>query len=163
MEWATIIADASFCPDLKVGGYGFWIAGDNGKLAGEGMFKRTVPNNNVAELYALINALHQAVTEGIVPDRSAVLLQSDCMAALDALKGRRTNILDEEIEAVEWFKSFIAKHHIHTRFKHVKGHSSNPGNRYTSNNACDRRARRQMKKARQLHHVKNLRRIVNGS
>lgn len=163
MEWATIIADASFCPEHRVGGYGFWIAGDNGKLAGEGMFKTTLPNNNVAELLALLNALHCAVTKGVIPTFSGVLLQSDCMAALDALQGRRVNMLDDEVQAVKWFGDFCNNHKLTVRFKHVKGHSSNKQNRFLSNNACDRRARRQMKKARHLSHVAKLRRIVNGS
>lgn len=62
----TIIADASWCPDTYLGGYGFWIASERGKMPGEGVFKRKCNNSCEAEAMALVNALHVGIKNNLV-------------------------------------------------------------------------------------------------
>lgn len=150
MLWATIVADASFCPDTRVGGYGFWVATSRGKLGDDGVLKAPI-NNISAEMMALLNAVHFAMQKGLVRQGEGILLQTDCQAAIDAFTNKRTNITDQELELVAWFTAFILDNNLRIRFKHVKGHTNKVQARFRSNNACDRRAKRQMRKARDLY------------
>ena len=149
--WVTIIADASFCPNTFKAGYGFWIASQRGKFGGDGVMKVDPVNNISAEMMALLNGLHVAVKRGLIRTKDSVLLQTDCQPAIDAFKRNRKNISKQEIELVQWFRSFTKEHKLHIKLKHVKGHSSNTATKYVVNNICDQNARRNMRQARNLH------------
>jgi ribonuclease HI len=87
----TIIADASFCPNTNVAGYGYWIATERGKQGGGGEMKGRVEGNIAAEMQAVANALHIALRLTLVQQKDEVLIQTDCMAAIDAFEGKPRN------------------------------------------------------------------------
>lgn len=159
--WVTIIADASYCPDTGVAGYGFWIASQRGKRGGDGVIETAVVNNIAAEIMALLNALHVARKAGLVLESDSVLLQTDCQPAIDALKGARQSITEQEAELVRWFNDFVGEHKLHIRMKHVKGHTDREDARYVVNNICDRKARRNMRQARELFKDQQIREFLN--
>ena len=101
----TIFADASYCNELRVGGYGFWVACERGKKAGGGRLRTNdVSSSTVAEMMALANALHCAIVHGLVLDNDIVLLQTDCMAAIDAFEGRRTRLIQQELQIIAFMR-----------------------------------------------------------
>lgn len=159
--WVTIIADASYCPETDKAGYGFWIASQRGKAGGDGVLESHVGNNIVAEMMALLNALHVAVRRGLVIPKDSVLLQTDCQPAIDAFNGRRSNITEQEKELVSWYKEFVSSNELHMRLKHVKGHTKSDDARFVVNNICDRKARRNMRKARDKHRMAKIREFLN--
>lgn len=159
--WVTIIADASYCPETGKAGYGFWIASQRGKHGGDGILESHVGNNIAAEMMALLNALHVAVRRGLVQQKDSVLLQTDCQPAIDAFKARRVNITAQETELVSWYKEFIASNELHMRLKHVKGHTKNEDARFVVNNICDRKARRNMRLARDKYSMAKIREFLN--
>lgn len=146
----TIIADASWCPQTHVAGYGFWIASDRGKQGGSGAMRNTVVNNNAAEMMALINGLHHACKTGLVQACDAVLLQTDCQAAIHALVNAETrkHISKTELELVAYFKELQDRVGFNVEFRHVKGHTDGKQPRLFINNKCDEFARKAMRKAR---------------
>lgn len=160
--WITIIADASFCPDTKVGGYAFWIASQRGKEGGDGTFAGNVVNHIAAEMQALLNGLHAAVKRGLVRGGDCVLLQTDCQAAIDAFEGKRLNITQEEQGLVSWLERFKEVNDLHIRTKHVKGHTRREDSRYVVNNICDRKARANMRLARGQHYIQEIKESLNG-
>lgn len=144
----TIIADASFCPDTHAAGYGFWIACDRGKRGGSGAVKTRVANNIAAEMIALVNGLYTACRYGLVAKHDEVLLQTDCLAAIDAFAGNRGRISQEEIELVQYLERLKTEQKLTIQFRHVKGHTDGSTPRLYINNMCDELARKSMRRAR---------------
>lgn len=151
MQRATIIADASWCPDTKVAGYGFHISSDHGKRPGQGVFNDPCKGSNHAEAMALINALYVGCRTGLIRPGMDVLLQSDSQAALDALSGKRKIIFGAEKRCRNLLRSVADRLCLEIRFKHVPGHTdpSYSQGRFVANRLCDKRAKEQMRKARQ--------------
>lgn len=146
----TIIADASWCPHESVGGYGFWIASERGKLGGGGELAqgKFVESSHAAEMMALCNALFIALGRDLVQQGDEVLLQTDCMAAIDAFQDRRVYLAAQEHAALKYMKGLQRGHKLILTYRHVKGHTSNPNARSVTNRLCDERAKTSMRVAR---------------
>lgn len=146
---ATIIADASFCPDTNVGGFGYWIASDLGKLGGGGVFKDPVENSISAEMLAVCNALHVAMERDLIEPGWEILFQTDCQAAIDAFYGARHCRIHQEVAAVSYMQRLLLRYDFTFSYRHVKGHTNREEGRYAANRLCDRYAKDSMRVARQ--------------
>lgn len=148
----TIIADASYCPQHKVAGYGYWIVSDRGSSGGGGPLAKGLPvhNSTVSEMMAIANALYVALKEGYATINDHILIQTDCIAAIDAFTFKRTNLNEHESIVVKTLNQYMLQYSLNFRFKHVKGHTNNKQARFVTNNICDERARSEMKKLRKL-------------
>lgn len=128
IDRTTLIADASWCPDTRAGGWAVWVTvnkdGEVFRHNAKGRFKECPASALEAEVWALENGIYVARTKGAGP----ILAQSDCTGALGQLRRRYSDIT----------------------FRHVKGHTKNQDSRSWVNRWCDRHARRQMKAHRQL-------------
>jgi ribonuclease HI len=145
----TLIADASFCSFTGAGGYGWWAASERGKQGGGGAMRDKVCSSSAAEMIAIVNGLHMAIKFGIVHAGDHVLLQTDCMAALDGFQHRRTKQLNKsELAAFKKLYELKKQHRLTYSFRHVKGHSNIKEARYITNNLCDERAKVGMRLAR---------------
>ncbi len=144
----TIIVDASFCNQTGAGGYGFWIASERGKEPGGGPLKGRISNNNAAEMMGVCNALYRSLINELVLPGDQILMQTDCVAAIQGFEGRRNLTDPQEKEALRTFRSLRSKHDLHVYFKHVKGHTRREEARYVTNNLCDQRAKQGMRQAR---------------
>lgn len=146
----TIIADASYCDQYKVGGYGFWIASERGKLPGGGAMRGQVQSSTLAEMMAVVNALHTAIIKMLVRREDEILIQTDCLAAIGMLQTTTLAHIDSEhIKVIRSFDKIVMGHKLKVRFKHVKGHTSIREPRYAANRACDQRARNAMRTERE--------------
>lgn len=145
---ATIIADASWCPDTKAAGYAFWIASDRGKQGGSGAFKERVVTSCVAEMMALVNGLHTACKQGLVQNADSVLMQTDCLGAIQAFQGQRGYMSPVEQSVVKYYEELLTASSVHVSFRHVKGHTTRKEPRYYINSKCDEFAKKAMRKAR---------------
>lgn len=147
----TIIADASFCQDTHTAGYGFWVASERGKLQGGGPMKKPVLNSTLAEAKAVCIALDAAVRAGLVVEGDEVLLQTDCVPAIDLLQqvGGPRGLEAKEVQ--DFFLNLQARVGIRTRLKHVRGHTKKKDARSVCNAHCDRRAKAGLQQARALH------------
>lgn len=144
----TVLADASFCPDHKVGGYGFWIASARGKVGGGAPFRGRISTNICAEMMAVCNAVHKGAQLKLIQHGDILLVQTDCMAAIDAFTGIRNNLCEQEIEAKRYMISLIDRLKLRVHYKHVKGHTGRRESRFVSNEICDSIARTHMQEAR---------------
>jgi ribonuclease HI len=156
----TIIADASYGPDTRGAGYGFWIASERGKRPGGGPIKRQVDGSGAAEMMAICNAVKEALRFELVHPGDKLLLQTDCESAIMAFQNQRQNLTRDEAEAKRVFWETIKGHNLTFFFKHVKGHMTKAklrhmgitnGARYVTNNMCDMRAREGMLAARERY------------
>ncbi len=156
----TVMVDASFCPDTGAGGYGVWIAAQRGKRAFEGQFNTPLDNSTLAEMAAVVNALHCALKHGYIMESDTVLLQIDCIAAIHAFENKRVVRHNMEHEIKAKYNKFIELFKLDIKFKHVKAHSGKLDRRSRSNNACDQRAYKQMKLMRQRLKLAEIRRLL---
>jgi ribonuclease HI len=152
MYAATLLVDASWCPETGAAGYGYWIASDRGKLGGGDSLQKKVSSSNVAEMQAIVNAIAIAIKRGFVHQGETALVQTDCQAAILGLQGRR-ELNCEEAEAQRIFREITRGSHFVLR--HVKGHTGRKEARFSANRHCDIRAREAMRKARSKIHLQD--------
>lgn len=146
----TIIADASYCPINKIAGYGYWISSERGSNGGGGPLAKgdKVENSTTAEMMAIVNALYYAIRDGFVQVQDTVLLQSDCVPALDAFTFKRHKLTEVEHQIVTKLNQYMLQYSLNLRYRHVKGHCGIQQSRYLANNHCDVRAKAEMKRLR---------------
>lgn len=145
---ATIMCDASWCPETGAAGYGFWIASDRGKQPGGGQFRDIMSTAAEAEMGAVVNSLVHARNLNLLMPGDWVLVQTDCVEAIAVLSGRREPLTRLAENIRDALQLFLNKHKILVTFKHVKGHSRNKQARFLANNHCDTRAKGHMRDKR---------------
>lgn len=143
----TVLADASHCPDTKAGGYGYWIASARGKQGGSGILKGRITSSTLAEIMAIANAIYHGIKIGLICGNDILLVQTDCESAIFALSLKRKGS-EEEQKVIEYVQKLSKLLRLTIEYKHVKGHTSNKEARFAANNACDRAARKAMRRAR---------------
>lgn len=144
----TIIADASYCPNTKAGGWGIWVASERGKHGDGGAFEKQVDGSCAAEMMAVVNGLHRATKYNLAQKGDHILLQTDCQSAIDAFSGKRNIYNKDEAKAKKMLYAIKLKIGLTLSFRHVKGHSKSKEARYVTNNLCDERAKKGMRLAR---------------
>jgi len=147
----TIIADASFCPETHVGGYGYWIACERGRVPGGGPFKSLIQDANLAEMMAVCKAIHEGLKQQLIQPGDDILVQTDCMGAIDTFaKMQSFRWMNASYKTVmEVFRKLRNKHNLRITFRHVKGHTNIHEPRYAANRACDYRAKTAMRAERE--------------
>lgn len=130
---ATVITDASYCPETGAAGWAAWLAFDDGRrMKCFAAFKTYIKNSTVAEIRAACNGLHIAFGKGA----TNILLQTDNLRTVElALSGGLPIKIPEGVT-------------IHAR--HVKGHTTRTEPRFFVNRWCDRMAKKCMKKKRSI-------------
>jgi ribonuclease HI len=152
MYAATVLVDASWCPDTGAAGYGYWIASDRGKIGGGHPMKGKLSSSNIAEMQAVCSALFIVQQIGYLLPTERVLIQTDSEAAIQAFMKKREVSIDCEKHAVKVYQNLSRG--IEVNFRHIKGHTSRGEPRYLSNKHCDRQAKRAMAQARkELHEI----------
>lgn len=133
---ATVITDASFCPDTKACGWAAWIAPDLGERhRASGRFKDIAGDVNVAEVRAAINGITLAYRIGA----RIILIQSDSVAVASAIKKGKWGWA--EARTLHFPDATV-------NYRHVKGHTNIQDARSFVNRWCDKEAKRHMKEMR---------------
>lgn len=149
----TIIADASYCPQTRAAGYGYWVASERGKAPGGGSMRGPVDGSGAAEMMAVCNAIYDALKLGLVEPGDHLLVQTDCQSAILAFDGQRQVMTRDELAAKRSFADLCTRNRLRVRLRHVKGHTNRREARYVTNNRCDQRAREGMQAARERFSV----------
>jgi ribonuclease HI len=169
MATVTIITDASFCPASRAAGWAAWIKADGRDSAlVSGPFTKIAPvSSGEAEFFAVANALFKAVKDGFVGERDKVMIQSDCVAVLEAMlwgldcqesqhpngcglnrpRTRPALCAGGGEKALTTIGAMAAPLGLELVVRHVRGHTSGGGRQWV-NRACDRAARKAMEAAR---------------
>jgi ribonuclease HI len=147
---ATLLVDASWCPNTGVAGYGYWIASDRGKLGGGAALQGILSSSNLAEMQAICNVIHIAKSKGLILPQEEVLVQTDCIAAILGLRNARPLNADEEQTRAKFAE--LTEDHL-VVFRHVKAHTGRWEARFSANRKCDKRAKDAMRIARKEFHL----------
>lgn len=155
----AIFSDASFSFKTRCGGWGAWVKGDGmaaGILRG-GPLKDQPRGVDEAELCAIANALAVAEAEGLLTPARFILVQSDCMAALHALRfaglakdrpaadglpvavPKRSRLMTSKCMA--YIRDLVARTGIELNVRHVRGHTGGEAGRFWVNDQCDKMAK----------------------
>lgn len=163
----TIFIDASHCHQTRAAGWGAWAKRDGwtkGRVFGGG-YRSTMLNAAEAELTGIAEALTRLHADGALAEISHVVVQSDCLRALQlmAIRVSRVSVASAkengssvflnrgmtpsptETRALEVIGQIAERLPIFVR--HVKGHSSGKGRSWV-NRQCDRIARQHMEAER---------------
>jgi len=144
----TIICDASYCPQQNVAGYGYWIASDRGKKGGGGQVVAAVLDNNTAEMMAVCNTLWHGIKNGLIQAGDEILIQTDCLSAIDRLGETKPATREQDKQVLEYFRKVTLDHNLKISWRHVKGHTNHADARFAANRKCDQRAKQHMRLAR---------------
>jgi ribonuclease HI len=151
----TIFTDASFDHRTLAAGWSAWIKyrpepEHTIRLAGQ--IKSAVLCNSAlgAEIAAIANALHVAAKRLKLTGDDRVVLQSDCMVAMDCINGKAKRALRNEFVKIckDHIAETITAHGFALDLRHVKAHRGNADSRSAVNSWCDRSARSQMRAKR---------------
>jgi len=169
----TLFSDASMCERRNVGGWAAWLRCDRHRYPYRtgGAFAVRVNDTAMAESMAVVNALASAIREGFIEAEDVVLIQTDNNSVMGVLEGtvvrRMSKAVRErkgltrnqakrvvrdrnaEIGMVSaMFLSYVARHSLTVRWRHVKGHRGTVDRRSAVNTYCDEQARIHMRAAR---------------
>ena len=107
-----------------------------------------IENNNTAEMMAICNTIWEGINKGIIQRGDTLLIQSDCLSAMEKIKGvQRTNTVQEDA-VLEYFEKTVRRNELSVRFRHVRGHTGKVEARFVANRMCDKRAKAAMRTAR---------------
>lgn len=147
----TIIADASWCPDTKAAGYGYWIACQRGRRNGGGTIRRQVSTSQVAEMMAVVNGIWHGMVEGYIVRGDVLLVQTDCQNAINLFRAGDRGTTEER-EVLAFLGKLVQANELTLNLRHVKGHTSGDTPRTYVNNVCDKVAKKHMRGMR--HHLR---------
>lgn len=163
---ATLFADASHCGATGAAGWAGWMVSD-GRTSRivSGEVEAKLPSSGAAEAAALAGTLREARASGHVGTGDYVVLQSDSLAALGALRwavpscrdnpfpgGHAVPRKDHRMGAeargfIAEAAAIVAELGLRLSVRHVKGHRTGGGRQWV-NAACDREAKAAMRRAR---------------
>lgn len=144
----TIITDASHCNDTGAAGYGYWVVCDRGRESGGGVITARVADSTQAEMMAVCNGLWIGLNCGMVRPGDSVLLQTDCLSAVQIFQGQGKTPKDALLRIKQYILDLACKHDLRLRFRWVPGHTRGETSRTHVNNICDEYAKKYMRRQR---------------
>lgn len=142
-RYLTINTDASFHPIKKTSGYAFYIKTDDFTIKSSGGFRKQEPKNIAeAEIMCIGNAVHHALNLAKLPKVDFIIINTDCMAAINAIKKGNDGLggkVKDMIAALA-LRCGGAKYKV----KHVRAHTNKDDSRSWVNNWCDKHAKKEM-------------------
>lgn len=134
-DYITIFADASFCDRTKSLGWAGWAKYDHPAKTVIKTGRGKCQNSTEAETIALNKIVNNLIKMGVPFEGKRVVIQSDCLNALNAFKPRRLLELGA----------------INVKFKHIKAHTGYGDRRSKVNERCDFLAKQEMNAQRMSH------------
>lgn len=148
----TVITDASWDQE-GFGGYGVAVKSNRGSRRIGKPFRERWLSSSLAEYAAAVLGIWFATKSGLAYSGDTVLVQSDCLWAVRALRGQQeprptkaaqfAKIKDLQAELVETYRLTI-------KSRHVPGHTRGKTPRIHLNNVCDELARQGRMEARNM-------------
>lgn len=133
-DYLTMFADASYCKDLKLAGWAYWMKFRSPKSVLNFGHEFGVLTSVDAEVMAIEKGI-EYILDKFDLSGVMVIIQSDCCPALDRFKSRDL---------------FGSKSPKSVEYRHVRGHQGVKSPRYAVNSTVDAYARREMRRVRDL-------------
>lgn len=153
MTVVTIFTDASFDPRNRAAGWSAWVKfgpalDQTVRLFGP--VKDDPCSALGAELAAIANVLHAAARSLRLGADDLVILQTDCLTAIDVIEGRSRRPLRRKFVAAckGNIDQTLQAHGFRLDLRHVKAHQGGHDRRSWVNEWCDTAAKTQMRRKR---------------
>lgn len=123
--WVTIYTDASWFPELKEGGWGYWTKSNKGRITNHGKLPDWVTCSNSAEIAAILIGVIEAF-ETWPNEITGILICTDSQVAMQYLKYRPDGI--KTLKRADWLEirkllyELLDSHGVLIKIRHVKGH-----------------------------------------
>lgn len=141
------MTDASVCGSTGIAGYGYWVVSLRGGNPGQGLLKGKIADSFEGELKAVVNALKDSLNKNHIQYGDHVVIQLDNSGVVNCIKGVN-KVRPKDIHVLDIFKQLLRINNITVDARHIKGHTSKKDSRYVANMMCDKRAKHEMRKAR---------------
>lgn len=145
----TIFTDTSFCHKTKAGGWAAWIKYDGGTLRKGAPVRGLGASPTHCELIAIRNALHYVEQGFRLTSGDLLVIQTDCLSAIQMLEGNIKIFGRAEKDLVDDILKWQRDHFCCWSLQHVKGHMGTSTRRSAVNTWCDEEAGRHMRTRRQ--------------
>ena len=137
----TINCDASYHPELKKGGYAFWISYSKGSLKHYGTFKKEIKDSTEAELKAVCNAFYY-VQKKFGQSIKMIFVNCD-NAFVRAVVEKHVSNKKYKTE-IDLLFDYASKYELIIA-KKIRGHQKGNSPRQFVNNWCDKYSRNYLK------------------
>lgn len=142
----TINSDASFHPQLKIGGYAFYIICDLFKIEKSGKFKENPMSSIDAEIKCFGNALATILAQKELPKIKKIVFNTDCMCGIGCVTNKK-NKSKVELQIVKLINDLKSRTQCKDfNFKYVKAHNGTNDSRSWVNDKLDKEAKKWMRK-----------------
>ncbi len=144
----TINTDASFQPELKVGGYAFHIVCNSFRIKKSGEFKENCSSSMDAEMKCIANALHTLLKIENLPTTNWLIINTDCLGCFNWVKLKSKNPIGKLIaQLIKKIRARCGKNGKLPKYqlRHVKAHTTNKDARSMVNKWCDNEAKKHMR------------------
>lgn len=139
--WVTIYTDASWFPETKEGGWGFWAKSDRGRITKHGKLPKWVKCSNSAEIAAILIGVVEIFETWRNEEIKGVLVCTDSQVAMHYLKYRPNGV--EGLKRNDWLKirailyELLDSQDCLIKIRHVKGHQKTNTRQAWLNNKVD--------------------------
>ncbi|MBS7790284.1 hypothetical protein KTR66_09770 [Roseococcus sp. SDR] len=145
----TLFADASWCPETRLGAWAAWWKIDGPAFTHSGVFRAAVPDSTTAEACALANGLHLLAGRHDLPRGTRIIAQTDCLGAIRILNGEPLRRMPSQAVAARSLVEGITRlQQLRVQWRHVPGHQGGRTRRSWVNEWCDTTARALLRQAR---------------
>lgn len=138
--WVTIYTDASWFPETKEGGWGFWAKSSKGRITNHGKLPEWVNCSNSAEIAAILIGVIE-VFEAWPDEITGVLVCTDSQVAMHYLRFRPNGV--DGLKRNDWLKirellyELLDSQDVKIKIRHVKGHQKSRTTQAWLNNKVD--------------------------
>jgi hypothetical protein len=139
----TINTDASWHPELKVGGYAFYIICDLFKIQKGGKFKKNPLHAEEAEIMCIGNAIATLLAQKELPNAKVLVINNDCKFGMHKIQ-KKQGVTAKAVHKL-WIKLAARIGSEKNLFKYVKAHNGTPDARSWVNDWCDKEAKKWMR------------------
>lgn len=138
---ATVNTDAGVFRRQQIGSFAFWIVSDSLKIKKSGMLKGEITSPILAEIRAIINALH--ILNCCGEEVSKVVVNTDCTGAIHFFNMPQSKVRKKY--GKEWHHYCKVKiKGVEYDFRHVKAHTDTETSRRWVNDWCDKKCREEL-------------------
>jgi ribonuclease HI len=147
----TLFTDISHDHQTGIGAYAWWAMVNGATFRGANVFRDRVTDNNVAEVWGLINGVFASIQAINPPAGAKYIAQTDSGVPIAILEGRSGADKTMNVGLRALMDDKLAKHGLLIEYRHVPAHKGDTRN--LMNSWCDREARRLMKQRRTALHA----------
>lgn len=146
----SLFSDASHCHETRVAAWAAWAKSERGQVSHAAPFLDRIKQTHQAELGSIVNGVFLVVSRGVALPGDEILVQNDCMRALQLLRGgpKTAKATARDYHMLSMLKKFTTDNELLIRCKHIRAHAGTGTPGYYVHDLVDKMARSNMRHER---------------